>query len=133
MIKKVFGDDSMSEAQIKLWYSCFKNGRESVESYRRSGRLTYLNPVLFDKHENVMFSALGFLEVHQHTEPVFFATVVQNLSVLGSDELRILTFHYEFKISNLFPLKMFCKYLVSSLNLSQFTYFVNKRETHLNS
>jgi hypothetical protein len=38
MIKKVFGDDSMSEAQIKLWYSRFKDGRESVESDRCSGR-----------------------------------------------------------------------------------------------
>jgi len=93
----------------------------------------YLNPGWFDEHENVMFSALGFLEVHQHTEPVFFAADVQNLSVLGSDELGILTFHYEFKISSLFPLTMSCKYLVSSLNLSQFTYFVNKGQKHLNS
>jgi hypothetical protein len=38
MIKNVFGDDSMSKAQIKLWYSRFKDGRESVESDRRSGR-----------------------------------------------------------------------------------------------
>jgi AraC-like DNA-binding protein len=38
MIKKVFGDDSMSEVQIKLWYSRFKDGRESVESDRRYGR-----------------------------------------------------------------------------------------------
>jgi len=28
----------MSEAQIKLWYRRFKDGRESVESNRRSGR-----------------------------------------------------------------------------------------------
>jgi len=38
MIKKAFGDDSMSEAQIKLWYRRLKDGRESVESDRRSGR-----------------------------------------------------------------------------------------------
>jgi transposase len=38
MIKKAFGDDSMSEAQIKLWYRRFKDGRESVESDQRSGR-----------------------------------------------------------------------------------------------
>jgi hypothetical protein len=37
MIKKIFRDDSMSEAHIKLWYSRFKDGRESVESDRRSG------------------------------------------------------------------------------------------------
>jgi len=38
MIKKAFGDDSMSEAHIKLWYRRFKDGWESVESDRRSGR-----------------------------------------------------------------------------------------------
>jgi len=38
MIKKAFGDDSMSEAQINLWQRRFKDGRESVESDRRSGR-----------------------------------------------------------------------------------------------
>jgi len=38
MIKKAFGDDSMSEAQIKLWFRCFKDGQESLESDRRSGR-----------------------------------------------------------------------------------------------
>jgi hypothetical protein len=38
LIKKAFGDDSMSEAEIKLWYKLFKDGRESVESDRRSGR-----------------------------------------------------------------------------------------------
>jgi hypothetical protein len=39
MIKKTFGDDSVSEAQIKLWYRRFKDGRESFESNRHSGRL----------------------------------------------------------------------------------------------
>ncbi|XP_042243425.1 protein GVQW3-like [Homarus americanus] len=38
MMKKAFGDDSMSEAQIKLWYKRFKDGRESVESDPRSGK-----------------------------------------------------------------------------------------------
>jgi len=38
MIKKAFEDDSMSEAQIKLWYRRFKDGRESVKNDRRSGR-----------------------------------------------------------------------------------------------
>jgi hypothetical protein len=36
IIKKALGDDSMSEAQIKLWYRRFKDGRESVGSDRRS-------------------------------------------------------------------------------------------------
>jgi len=38
MIKKAFADDSMSEAQIKLWYQCFKDGWESLDSYPCSGR-----------------------------------------------------------------------------------------------
>jgi len=38
MIKKALGDDSMSEAQIKLWYRHFKDGQESIESDRCSGR-----------------------------------------------------------------------------------------------
>jgi hypothetical protein len=38
MIKKTFGDDSMSEAQIKLWYQHFKDGWKSVESNPHSGR-----------------------------------------------------------------------------------------------
>jgi len=38
MINLAFGDDSLSEAQIKLWYRRFKDGWESVESDPRSGR-----------------------------------------------------------------------------------------------
>ena len=38
MIKKAFGDDSVSEAQIKFWYQRFKDGWESVESDVHSGR-----------------------------------------------------------------------------------------------
>jgi transposase len=38
MIKKAFGDDSMSEAQIKLWYRRFKDGCKSLDSYPPSGR-----------------------------------------------------------------------------------------------
>ena len=38
IINKAFRDDSMSEAQIKLWYRHFKDGPESVESDQRSGR-----------------------------------------------------------------------------------------------
>jgi len=38
MVRKAFGDDSMSEAQIKLWYRHFKDGWESMESDPRSGR-----------------------------------------------------------------------------------------------
>jgi len=38
MIKKAFGDYSLSEAQIKVWYRRFKDGWESVESDPRSGR-----------------------------------------------------------------------------------------------
>ena len=83
----------------------------------------YVYLVWFDKHEDVMVSALGFLEVHQQKGNVFLAADVQNLSLLGSDEIQMRTFHHEFKTSGLFPLPMFCKYLVSYLNLSQSTYF----------
>ena len=38
MIKKAFGYDSVSEAQIKLYYCCFKNWWESIESIPQSGR-----------------------------------------------------------------------------------------------
>jgi len=38
MIKKAFGDESLSEAQIKFWYRRFKDGWESVESDPHSGR-----------------------------------------------------------------------------------------------
>jgi len=38
MIKKAFRDDSMSKAQIQLWYKSFKGGWESVQIDKRSGR-----------------------------------------------------------------------------------------------
>ena len=38
IIKKAFGDDSMTEAQIKLWYRCFKDGQETTDSDPHSGR-----------------------------------------------------------------------------------------------
>jgi len=38
MIKKAFGDDSLSEAHIKVWYRRFKDGWESMESGPHSGR-----------------------------------------------------------------------------------------------
>lgn len=40
MVKKAFGDDSVSEAQIKLWYQHFKDSRNTVESGSHSGRPT---------------------------------------------------------------------------------------------
>jgi hypothetical protein len=81
-------------------------------------RYMYLHPIWLDKHEDIMISALGFFEIHQHTGPFFSAADVQFLSLSGSDDIRILMFHQEFKASVLFPLPMFCKYMVSSLNLS---------------
>ena len=39
MIQKAFRDDTRSAAQIKVWHRCHKDGRESVESDPRSGRL----------------------------------------------------------------------------------------------
>lgn len=34
IIKNTLSDDSMSEAQIKFWYQCFKLGREFIESQK---------------------------------------------------------------------------------------------------
>ena len=62
MIKKAFGDDSMNEAQIKLWYRRFKDGRESVESDRRSGR-----PSTSRTPENVESVQAAFNENRQLT------------------------------------------------------------------
>ena len=36
--KEVFGEDSTSDAHVKLWYQHFKVGWEFVESAPRSGR-----------------------------------------------------------------------------------------------
>jgi len=38
IIKKAFRDDSMSKAQIQLWYQRFKGGWESVQIDPRSRR-----------------------------------------------------------------------------------------------
>ena len=38
-IQQSFSDDAVSTMQIKVWHECFKDGRESVESDPRSGRL----------------------------------------------------------------------------------------------
>lgn len=38
MIRKVYGNDSMSDTQIKEWFRRFKDGRASVDSDPRSGR-----------------------------------------------------------------------------------------------
>ena len=39
MIQKAFVDESMGITQMKEWYRRFKNGRTSVDSDPRSGRL----------------------------------------------------------------------------------------------
>ena len=38
MIQKVFGDNAVSAAQIKVWHRCFKDGQESVENNPHSRR-----------------------------------------------------------------------------------------------
>ena len=35
---QAFGDNAISAAQMEVWQKCFKDGRESVESYPCSGR-----------------------------------------------------------------------------------------------
>ena len=37
-IQQAFGDETLSQTQIKEWLNCFKNGRMSVESESCSGR-----------------------------------------------------------------------------------------------
>ena len=39
-IQQAFGDEALSQTQIKEWFNRFKNGRMSVESEARSGRLS---------------------------------------------------------------------------------------------
>ena len=38
MIQQAFGDEALSQTEIKEWFNCFKSGRMSVESETRSGR-----------------------------------------------------------------------------------------------
>ena len=38
LIQKVFGDNAMSAAQLKVWHNHFKDGQESVESDPHSGK-----------------------------------------------------------------------------------------------
>ena len=39
-IRQAFGDEILSQTQIKKWFNRFKNGRMSVESEARSGMLS---------------------------------------------------------------------------------------------
>jgi len=38
LLKEVYGEDVMSRTQIFEWHNRFKNGREKVEDYPKSGR-----------------------------------------------------------------------------------------------
>lgn len=38
MLKKCFGDETLSERNVYKWYKLFKEGREAVEDEPRSGR-----------------------------------------------------------------------------------------------
>lgn len=48
MIKQAFGNDSMTDCNIRVWYNRFKSGRETVASDPRSGR-----PASSNSPENV--------------------------------------------------------------------------------
>ena len=37
-IQQAFGDESLSQTQIKKWFNCFKNGQMSMESEACFGR-----------------------------------------------------------------------------------------------
>jgi hypothetical protein len=56
----------------------------------------YLHSVWFDKHEEVMVSALGFPEIHQNTWTLLFAAYVQNLLSAGKRR----KFDYSSSITN---------------------------------
>lgn len=38
MLKKAFGDDTMSQPRVYEWYKRFQEGREDIEDDERSGR-----------------------------------------------------------------------------------------------
>ncbi|KAM0734093.1 Protein GVQW3 [Formica fusca] len=48
MLKKAFGDDTMSQPRVYEWYKRFQEGREDIEDDARSGR-----PSTSTSHENV--------------------------------------------------------------------------------
>ena len=38
MPKEAFGEQALSQARTFEWFKCFKDGQESVENYKHSGR-----------------------------------------------------------------------------------------------
>ena len=54
-IQQAFGDEALSQTQMKEWFNCFKNGQMSVESETRSGRPSTSRNKVFEKvHQIVM-------------------------------------------------------------------------------
>ena len=54
-IQEVFGDEALSQTQIKEWFHRFKNGRMSVESEALSGRLfTTRNEEVIEKVRQIV-------------------------------------------------------------------------------
>ncbi|XP_023232648.1 putative uncharacterized protein FLJ37770 [Centruroides sculpturatus] len=47
-IQQAFGDDAMSNTQIKEWYNHFKDGRTSVDSKPCSGRPSSRNEIVIE-------------------------------------------------------------------------------------
>ena len=65
VMKKAFGNESMSKTRIKEWYNRFKGGRTYVDSYSRSGRPPTTKTL--DNIERVRFAIKGDrrLTVHE--------------------------------------------------------------------
>jgi hypothetical protein len=38
MLKEAFSEQALSQARISEWFKCFKDGRESVDNRKHSGR-----------------------------------------------------------------------------------------------
>ena len=54
-IQHAFGNEALSQTQIKEWFNCYKNGRISVESEACSGRLfTSRNEKIIEKVRQIV-------------------------------------------------------------------------------
>lgn len=71
MIMKAFRDDSVSEAQIKVWYQRVRDGRDPLESDRRSGR-----PATSRTPENVKHVQAAINENRRSTVPELVSEIL---------------------------------------------------------
>ena len=89
MIKKAFGYDSMSEAQIKLWYWCFKDGREYVESNPHSGRPSTSGKPVNVEHMRAVINENRWLTVRELEDDLGISrTIVSEILMEDLDKKR---------------------------------------------